>query len=467
MVEWHQKGNSLCCSCWSTNKNNNGYVVECSDNDYHCVRGRLQHPRDDKNNKGGKYPQQQQQLQKQRCHPRWTVVPSRTTVILSLTLTTVLLVLVSSLHLTQQFSFYLHQKKRDLERSEIPSVTTTTYSSNEAATTITTASTAKSEQRSDLTAIVLTTRSIDDCLVMRLQHLIDTAQRDVYLMHSYNHHQHQIINSDDNNNKNSSNQNSNHGTILEKEVNDNSYQLIQKYNITGLKGIIPQSPLSGAIPSFDSEKSGTSKSSFVQFVVNQTKYEWVWHLEDDVLFTGPWSDVFRKEPEIPWQQRIARNNSSSSSKSDRDKYYDVIATGRDSNDNWKWHQADMCQMKVASGDSVPCRNITRYYVRWSILRLSRRMAQSLLRDLQLGSVKGHHEAVIGPYSQWHNYSIQHIHKPNIGSLSSPGSLRGPEQSLYRFDSQGKLQPNQLYHPVKCKAHRKEKDMAFLRRWLIH
>ena len=60
-----------------------------------------------------------------------------------------------------------------------------------------------------------------------------------------------------------------------------SEQLIQ--NITGLKSAC-QNP--EKIKRFDSKRSGSSKSSFLQLVV-ENEYRYAWHLEDDMFYTGP------------------------------------------------------------------------------------------------------------------------------------------------------------------------------------
>ncbi|KAL1503915.1 hypothetical protein AB1Y20_012376 [Prymnesium parvum] len=44
--------------------------------------------------------------------------------------------------------------------------------------------------------------------------------------------------------------------------------------------------------SFGDERTGMSKSNFIWWLATQHDYERAWHLEDDVLFTGPWRDLF-------------------------------------------------------------------------------------------------------------------------------------------------------------------------------
>ena len=119
-------------------------------------------------------------------------------------------------------------------------------------------------------AIVVATGLVDECMATRLRHLVETGQtyeengptRDIWVLHS--HHMYNVTD----------------------PQRQQSEQLIQ--NITGLKSAC-QNP--EKIKRFDSRRSGSSKSSFLQLVV-ENEYRYAWHLEDDMFYTGPWGKFF-------------------------------------------------------------------------------------------------------------------------------------------------------------------------------
>merc|ERR1719464_2076505 len=76
------------------------------------------------------------------------------------------------------------------------------------------------------------------------------------------------------------------------------------------------------IPSFDGRRSGSAKSSFLRLVVDEG-YGYAWHIEDDVFYTGNWTNVLSAVGNNP---DYSNNNTitSSSLLSSRYRNYDFI-----------------------------------------------------------------------------------------------------------------------------------------------
>ena len=118
--------------------------------------------------------------------------------------------------------------------------------------------------------IFWTTMALDECEAVRLRQLVETAtsptsktQRDVWVLHSHYKYPPNSI------------------------VVQRSNELIA--SIPGLKSA-PQTTIP-VDPFDDSITSGTSKSSVLRMII-QERYTYGWQVENDVFFTGKWSDFF-------------------------------------------------------------------------------------------------------------------------------------------------------------------------------
>jgi hypothetical protein len=110
------------------------------------------------------------------------------------------------------------------------------------------------------------------------------------------------------------------------------------------------------------------------------QYRYAWHVEEDVFYTGVWSDVFRAH--------------------ERDTA-DLVAYRFSVARTWPWIQNKRCRIKYpiemfqhANFTSLECITVVRQAHHWAMLRLSQSFATHLLEDLESGSLHGHHEAVV-------------------------------------------------------------------------
>ena len=102
-----------------------------------------------------------------------------------------------------------------------------------------------------------------------------------------------------------------------------------------------------------------------------------------------------------------------------------------------------------------------------VLRISRTLAAAMLRQLSIGKTTGHHEFIIGAM-------CQKIQNERNGTGCKKVNF-DPDRSIHEIHLAGgtsifksssshvldnhNVQPDKLYHPVKCKADQKSGDLA--------
>jgi hypothetical protein len=276
------------------------------------------------------------------------------------------------------------------------------------------------------TAVVLTIRYLDDCLATRLRHLIQTAglvdrhgcPRDVWVLH-------------------------NHSALSADSPERNHSQVLMN-QIPSLQ-TAPQE--TDSMDLFDGARSGSSKSSFVKFVIRH-QYSHAWHLEDDTFYTGDWNEVFDNEVHDSHMN-------------------DLVAKVGQVPIGWRWMYQSECTIQVkqvrpgtdSSGTEATtpemkqknCYQIIQQSTHWQIVRLSRSFATALLKDLENLAAYGHHEAIIYAYAKAHNFTFHPLDTEQIGFIKNAGYGKWSDpmtQDLQRHNPE----PHKLYHPVKCVAY---------------
>ncbi|CAB9504559.1 expressed unknown protein [Seminavis robusta] len=288
-------------------------------------------------------------------------------------------------------------------------------------------------ENANRTAIVWVTRYLDDCGAERLLHLLTTAatqttrqqppqQRDVWILHNHKslkrkspdlvRRSEQLV------------------TQLKEYAQDN------KLNIT-LRG----AHQSSSTLNLDGKRSGSGKSSFLRFVAYK-RYQFAWHIEDDVFFTGPWHNLF--------DAFVTRPD-------------DVISTGDPAPSDWYYHVYETCTLRVPVWAEfnqqrmfLPCEcaSIAPKITRWAILRMSLRFAESLLELSKTNAIVGHHEAVLAPMCDAYHYQCDNkeLLQPHNGHICTAGWGPWKNASTQVLELHGNITHNRLYHPVKCAAY---------------
>lgn len=185
------------------------------------------------------------------------------------------------------------------------------------------------------------------------------------------------------------------------------------------------------IPGFDTAKSGASKSSFLRWMKKHGKeYEYAWHVEEDIFYTGMWSTMFRAH-----ELETA----------------DVIAIKIPAGKPWRWAQRRHCRINYPSEmhQRMNCNDIIRFACHWAILRFSQSFSTRLLEDLEKKRLYGHHEAVIGILLTLEPDNFTYSALQHVGKIVAPGKARG-KVSLGTLTKN--VTPNRLYHPIKCQAY---------------
>jgi hypothetical protein len=261
------------------------------------------------------------------------------------------------------------------------------------------------------TAVVVVARYLTDCSAARLHHLVATTppEIDVWFLHDHARYA-----------SNSS------------EVATSLHHLQSLTRSLRLQYAAKESRI---IPGFDTAKSKAAKSSFLRWMAKHSdQYRYAWHIEEDVFYTGLWSDVFR-----------AHENDTS----------DLVATRLPFPRTWMWAQNNTCRIKYPSEmfqrtsfTSMDCTKVIRHAHHWAILRLSRSFATHLLEDLESRSLYGHHEAVVGILLQVKPYNLTYSKLQHVGKVAARPNSHNMMLDTYA----NPVLPQRLYHPVKCQAY---------------
>jgi hypothetical protein len=115
------------------------------------------------------------------------------------------------------------------------------------------------------TAVVFVIKALNECKAIRLAHLLQTAgpNVDVWLLH-------------------------NHITMINNETEKDALEASIEYirQLEREHMLHSESQANKTIARFDTKISGSSKSSFLRWVVQHPEYKNAWQIEDDVFSLG-------------------------------------------------------------------------------------------------------------------------------------------------------------------------------------
>jgi hypothetical protein len=203
---------------------------------------------------------------------------------------------------------------------------------------------------------------------------------------------------------------------------------------------------------FDSTRSGTGKSSFLRFLV-ENQYGLGWHVEDDLFYTGKWHEVFDQDGNNYTDHR--GNDSIGTS-------YDILASGRPAANDWYHFKQGKCLIRNPGNTGVAtnrrykkCEEVAKFMTRWGIIRVSQRFARTLVfeRDKKRYPVTGHHEAVVAGFCK--SYQLQCSFDgldSRIGNIVTAGWGEWKNATTQSLERHAPIQPNKIYHPCKCAAY---------------
>jgi hypothetical protein len=275
------------------------------------------------------------------------------------------------------------------------------------------------------TAIVYLTKALDECKAIRLDHLLQTAPPDVDVWFLHNHN---IMTNE----------------MEQSKLNESLDHLRQ---LERDHFLYSESQANIHVQRFDTNTSGASKSSFLRWAVQHQEYNHVWQIEDDVLFTGEWSHFFaHADAEADFVGRRVQ---------DKKKWY-----------HWEEDRCTLAQnylppeiqkrlvrrLNTTLEERIFCRDVLSWRGTWSIIRVSTRLAQFLLDDLESGALQGHHEAVLHGLQMGHvNLTFKEL--PLLVGSNEAGSWgRYLNRSACSLEMYQPVQHNRLYHPLKCEAY---------------
>ena len=120
--------------------------------------------------------------------------------------------------------------------------------------------------------------------------------------------------------------------------------------------------------------SGWSKANFVLWLASSTTFVHAWHVEDDVLLSGRWHELFDQT----------------------DPRADLVATQVPYPRSWYW--AASCRRPPLNGERLRCDSVgSPLSTWWPLLRMSRRLARAIRQTLNAtDGYQGFHEALLEP-----------------------------------------------------------------------
>ena len=200
------------------------------------------------------------------------------------------------------------------------------------------------------------------------------------------------------------------------------------------------------ISPFDTRRSGRSKSAFLRWAAT-SKFDYIWHIEEDVLYTGEWHRALAlaeadRDADLvalfkPWTEAMFEH-----------RRRIVVDGGRGT----KW---DRCTLSSA-GAKKRCTEFSTDQTFWPVLRISRTFASVVIRQLSGGGATGHHEYLIDAVCQsagkegpnrtaCKKAALRGRHEIHLGAFSNFASTSAHKLSNHD------VQASKLYHPVKCAA----------------
>lgn len=211
-----------------------------------------------------------------------------------------------------------------------------------------------------------------------------------------------------------------------------------KNEFKGKVNFYKQIPKNNIMTSFSIKSNGKptrssfSKQAFMHWLT-QSNETFAWHMEDDVLYNGNWSNLLTN---------IAQTHTDLAS----------CQTTFNSNANWvRGSIASTCRIKQKQ-----CK-LPIVKTRWMLLGMSKRYAVKLVSEFSKNYIQGHHEVITGTYCN-HISWCQSTQFPNgcLGSWTTRGAYSSSERSENAVstaernaESGGEIEPNKLYHPAKC------------------
>lgn len=230
---------------------------------------------------------------------------------------------------------------------------------------------------------------------------------------------------------------------------------------SGLSAIVTQRSCRelGGLCSYGDSRSGQSKPNFLHWFVSQGRYQWAWHVEDDVFYSGAWRTLFDRY-----------SNSSA----------DIVGRLETVQDNDHFGAKATCCLAsgsrcFAQGAKQPCKHCKTF---WPVMRLSRRLATAVGRELLAGG-QGHHEAITGAICARHGpgcrrvdfdsdrtpayalggqpgfrqttYNVEMMTRRRAESAQAPSPFLMTLSGLARKYGLPSIEKDRLFHPVKCQA----------------
>lgn len=281
-------------------------------------------------------------------------------------------------------------------------------------------------------AVVVLGTHVDTCLAARLEAIVASSNRDVWFLHD-----HYFPISLGNNSAKFQEQDWNYQQLTE-DMGRSERLLI---SIVGLKFASQTGEFRGkSKKGIDGARSGRSKSAFLEFVKRyQHAYRYIWHIESDVFFTGPWHKLFDALPE---NDLIATFWDASSRKS-------CSADGLCSGSDVFLESCKINGEKCSQGKAA-------VQTGWPVVRFSVPFALALFEATndEARRTWGHHETIVVPFCDVYNEAgctRSDLPSHRVGKVVTAGLPPWNISANHTLMSHAPITGLKAYHPVKCAA----------------
>lgn len=225
-------------------------------------------------------------------------------------------------------------------------------------------------------------------------------------------------------------------------------------------------PGKGGWRNFGSSLSGYSKAAFLKFAIHHPEYNFVWQVEDDIVFTGSWGTLFEQlQHEFPTQSLLSKivYQNFNANKSYFKPACRTPAGGPCGSTLGIAQDAMGYAFKVQGSQKASLatrsnNSLVHVHVDWLLTRVSHQFAVKLGSELDSATgARGHHEGISGPFCVEQHKSrnkgwctMAELPRKHIGVFET-GHWGNWTSLIARQTKAGELKKNRLYHPDKCEC----------------
>ena len=204
--------------------------------------------------------------------------------------------------------------------------------------------------------------------------------------------------------------------------------------------------------------NGGTPFFFMQWLA-ESEYEFGWYVEEDVVFTGHWENIFKLR--VQATNAVMREDGTEMylpENAEMGVKQDLVAHITRAAPFWK----KLCRMPRKNSTHHSCFvNGVKYKTKWPVIGLSKKLAKGMMDSIATpGGVNGHQEPIMFPYCERFmnppcRYTVIPDKMLGVFQLGHWGRFLKPKNhrtyTSIGLTNNKNLATNRLYHPIKCEA----------------